>query len=100
MPYLLGGVNIRYDLAIKKEYDLKEQLIMLGPLDVYTEIGGGFDFYLTYFKFGIELKYSLGLTNVFRSTNPSGERPVDFPEYTDMIDNLRSSIFQISFHFE
>ncbi len=99
-PYLLGGVNIRYDLAIKREYDFKEQLIMLGPLDVYTEIGGGFDFYLTYFKFGIELKYSLGLTNVFRSTNPSGERPVDFPEYTDMIDNLRSSIFQISFHFE
>lgn len=99
-PYLIGGVNVRYDLAVKKEYDQKEQLIMLAPFDFYTEVGGGFDFYLTYFKFGIELKYSLGMTNVFRSTNPAGDPPSDFPVYTDMIDHLRSSIFQISFHFE
>lgn len=99
-PYLLGGINFRYDLAVKKEYDQKEQLIMLGPLDLYTEFGGGFDFYLTYFKFGIELKYSLGMTNVFRKTNPDGDPPIDFPEYTNMIESLRSGIFQISFHFE
>ena len=99
-PYLLGGVNLRYDLAIKKEYDEKEQLIMLSPLDWYTEAGMGFDFYLTYFKFSIELKYSLGMTDIFRTTNPSGESPDDFTAYTDMIDKIRSSIFQISFHFE
>lgn len=99
-PYLISGVNFRYDLAIKKEYDEREQLIMLTPFDIYAEVGGGLDFYLTYFKFGIELKYSLGMTNVFRDTNPAGGPPSDFPEYSDMISKMRSSIFLISFHFE
>ncbi len=100
-PYLLGGVNFRYDLAVKKEYDKKEQLFMITPFDFYTEIGGGFDFYLTYFKFAIELKYSQGMTDIFRSTTPSGKSPEDdFIRYTNMFDKLRSSMFIISFHFE
>lgn len=99
-PYLLAGANVRYDLAIKKEYDYKEQLIMFTPIDYYGEIGGGFDFYLTYFKLGIELKYSQGLRNVFRDSNPKGERPTQFPEFSGIIDQMRSSMFIISFHFE
>ena len=99
-PYLIGGANLRYDLAVKREYNFKEQLFMVRPLDIYAEFGMGFDFYLTYFKFGIELKYSVGMTNIFRSTNPAGESPVDDPEYTQMLDRLNSHIFTLSFHFE
>jgi hypothetical protein len=99
-PYLIGGVNFRYDLAVKDKYDLKEQLIMVKPFDIYSEFGCGFDFYLTYFKFAVEFKYSLGMTNIFKTTDPSGASPVDFPEYTKMIDQLKSTIFIISFHFE
>lgn len=99
-PYLIAGGNIRYDLAVKREYDYKEQLIMVKPFDIYAEFGGGFDFYLTYFKFAIELKYSVGMTDIFRTTNPAGEAFTEHPEYTDMIGNLKSNIFIISFHFE
>ncbi|MBN2485239.1 MAG: PorT family protein [Bacteroidales bacterium] len=99
-PYLMGGANLRYDLAVKREYDYKEQLIMVNPFDIYAEFGGGFDFYLPDFKFSIELKYGAGMTNIFRSTNPAGESFIDYPEYTDIIDRMKSNIFIISFHFE
>ena len=100
-PYLIGGVNFRYDLAVKDEYDVKEQLIMLKHFDYYADFGGGFDFYLTYFKFAIELKYSLGMTNIFRDTNPAGNPPeIPMDIYTNMIDQMRSGIFMVSFHFE
>jgi hypothetical protein len=99
-PYFIGGVNLRYDLAVKKEYDYKEQLIMIKPLDVYLELGTGFDFYLTYFKFAIELKYSIGMTNIYSPTNRSGEYPEDFLEYSAVLDKLKAHIFSVSFHFE
>jgi hypothetical protein len=100
-PFLIAGGNLRYDLAVKREYDFKEQLIMVNPFDIYAEFGGGFDFYLTYFKFAIELKYSVGMTDIFRTTNPSGKTPdAKYSEYTNMIDGIKSNIFIISFHFE
>lgn len=100
-PFLIGGMNLRYDLAVKREYNYKDQLIMVKPFDIYAEFGGGFDFYLTYFKFAIELKYSMGMNNIFRDTNPAGKAPdEDYSQYTNMIDMLKSNIFIISFHFE
>ncbi len=99
-PYLIGGINARYDLGVKKKYDYEEQLIMVSPFDFYTEIGTGMDFYLTYFKFAVEFKYSIGMTDIYRDTDRSGAKPVDFPEYSNIIDGIKSGIFQISFHFE
>lgn len=99
-PYLIGGANLRYDLAVKKEYDYAEQLFMVNPLDVYLELGTGMDFYLAYFKFGVEIKYSVGMTNVFSPTNRAGEGPKENEVYSDILDKLKSQIFTISFHFE
>ncbi len=99
-PYIIGGGNIRYDLAVKKEYDYEEQLIMVKPFDVYAEIGMGFDSYLTYFKFGFEIKYSVGLTDIFMTKSRNGNLPEDNPVYTDVLSGLKSHIFTISFHFE
>ncbi|MBN1116374.1 MAG: PorT family protein [Bacteroidales bacterium] len=98
-PFLVGGVNFRYDLAQKREYSI-DQIIMIKPFDIYSEIGGGADFYLTFFKFAVELKYSVGMTNIFSETNPDGKVFNDNPVYTDMLNQLKSSIFLISFHFE
>jgi hypothetical protein len=99
-PYLIGGGNLRYDLAVKKEYDYKEQLIMIKPLDIYAEIGFGMDFYLTFFKFATEIKYSIGLTNIIKRTDKHGEIPAEMADFTNYIDKINSHIFILSFHFE
>jgi hypothetical protein len=99
-PYLIGGGNIRYDLAVKKEYDYKDQLLMIKPLDFYAEIGVGSDFYLAYFKLGVELKFSIGLTNILLRSDRHGNIPEEYKVYTDLIDNIYSQIFILSFHFE
>ena len=99
-PYLIAGGNVRYDLAIKKEYDIDDQLIMINPFDVYGEIGFGMDFYLTYFKFGTEIKYSFGLTNILRGSDRNGELPPEFEKYTTAIKSITSHMVVISFHFE
>ncbi|MFO7656744.1 MAG: PorT family protein, partial [Bacteroidales bacterium] len=69
------------------------------------EIGFGTDFYLEEFKFTIELKYSVGITNVLkRSLKDNGDGPVlppaEFAVYTNVIDRLNSRMFMVSFHFE
>ena len=99
-PYLIGGGNLRYDLSIKKEYDIKDQLLMIAPLDVYVEIGFGMDFYLTFFKFGTEIKYSFSLTNILLRSDKNGEMPPEFQRYTDYIDKINSHMVILLFNFE
>jgi len=55
------------------------------------EVGIGFDFYTTYFKFGTELKMSYGLNDLLIQENNI---------YTDVIDKITSKISQVSFTFE
>ena len=92
-PYLIAGVNPKFDLAARKELKPEElnKKLKLNPLDVYYEVGFGVDYYLPYFKFSTEFKYSFGLFNVL---SPDGT------PYTTTIDKLNSSMFFVSFHFE
>jgi hypothetical protein len=99
-PYFIGGGNLRYDLSIKKEYDPENQLLMIAPLDVYAEIGFGMDFYLTFFKFATEIKYSFGLSDILLRSDRKGELPAEFERYTNYIDKINSHMVIILFHFE
>lgn len=99
-PYLVGGGNLRYDLSIKKEYDINDQLLMIAPLDVYAEIGFGMDFYLTFFKFATEIKYSIGLSNILLRSDRKGELPEEFESYTNYLDKINSHMVILLFHFE
>lgn len=108
-PYLIGGLNTRLDLAATKKTwgrSRKENnLVLLKPFDMYYEIGAGMDFYLEYkLKVTVEVKYSVGMTNVLRtSINKNGEVIVPDPQdaiFTDAIDKLFSRMFMISVHFE
>jgi len=95
-PYLIGGLNFRYDLAGKKEYDDTRNVYMrLKRADFYYEAGAGIDFYLPYFKLTIEAKMSNGLFDVL--VHEPDER---YPEYVNSIKSLRSQIWVLSFHFE
>jgi hypothetical protein len=108
-PFLIGGLNARVDLAtLKKTWGRsrkEDNLVLLKPFDLYYEIGMGMDFYLEYdLKFAVEFKYSVGMTNVLRtSINKHGDTIVPDPEdaiFTNAIDQLFSRMFTITIHFE
>jgi hypothetical protein len=91
-PYLIAGINPRFDLAKNKQDGL-----LLNSFDLYYEIGAGFDSYLNYFRLSTELKLSIGLRDML---NHDGTGEVFDMPYTQAIDRLTSRIFVLSFYFE
>ncbi len=95
-PYMVGGLNYRYDLAGRKEYDDSEAVYLrLQRSDLYYEIGAGMDIYLPFFKLAVELKMSNGFRDVLVHSPAPGQA-----QYSNAIDNLKSRIWVLSFHFE
>ena len=95
-PYLVGGLNFRYDLAGKKAYDEEKPIyVRLRRADLYYEFGPGLDFYLPYFKLSVELKMSNGLRDVLVHDPATGH-----PQYSNAIEKMKSQIWIVSFHFE
>jgi hypothetical protein len=95
-PYIIGGLNYRYDLAGKKEYDDDKPIYLrLKRSDLYYEFGAGLDFYLTFFKLSIELKMSSGIRDVLVRDPAAGH-----PQYCNAIEKMKSQIWILAFHFE
>ncbi|HOW26762.1 MAG TPA: outer membrane beta-barrel protein [Bacteroidales bacterium] len=92
--YVLAGMKYTLDLAkeSKKMADESDNKhVKINMNDFLAEAGVGFDFYTTYFKFGVELKMGYGFKDIL-------EREDNI--YTDSIEELRSKIFQLTFTFE
>lgn len=94
--YFIGGAAYTYDLASKVGSDnlateLSDIIIKLKRDDIVAQIGFGTEFYLEYFKFGIELKMSYGFTNILFNDGTQLSTPIDY---------LRSKMCLISFTFE
>jgi len=92
--YLLGGLKYSMDLASQKDVNselIKDIIIKIKDHDISYELGFGFDFYLTYFKFSPEIKYSVGLRNMLIK-----EKDL----FSSSIDKLNSKVFLLSFTFE
>lgn len=95
-PYFITGLNYRYDLAAKKEFDDEKPVYLrLKRSDLYYEAGAGLDFYLTYFKLSVELKMSNGLRNMLVNEAASGNE-----EFKNAIAKMKSQIWVVAFHFE
>ena len=95
-PYVIGGLNYRYDLAGKKEFDPDKQVyIRLKRPDLYYELGAGLDFYLPYFKLSVELKMSNGIRDILINEPAPGHS-----EYYYAIEKIKSQIWVLAFHFE
>lgn len=91
--YLLAGVQYSIDLASQKkaEESTNEVTVKLNKQDFYINAGIGFEFYTTYFKFGMEVKMGYGLRQLLQNENNI---------YTNSIESLRSKVFLLSFTFE
>jgi len=95
-PYLVGGLNFRYDMAAKKAYDAESnQYLRFRASDLYVEFGFGVDTYLKYFKFAPEIKLAIGLANIMAD---EGRSP--YPQFVESISRARSYMLMLNFHFE
>jgi len=91
--YIMGGVRYSLDLASqrKKKGTSNEVVIKLNPNDFMGTLGVGFDFFLPYFKFGVELQMAYGMLNLM-SKEPN--------IYNTNIDRMTSKMTWITFTFE
>ena len=92
--YLIGGGKFGIDMASQKDVNnaLDEDVVVkLAKYDYAAEVGGGFDMFLPYFKFGIELKASFGIPNLLIDDDTRFSRP---------IESLRSKAWVLTFTFE
>ena len=94
--YGITGLRFGLDMSSQKDVNntssnLADQIIKLKKPDFGMEIGGGFDFFLEYFKFGIELKLGVGMMNVHLNEGTQFDSP---------IGSLRSKVWTISLTFE
>ncbi len=95
-PYVIAGLDFKYDMSARKEFDLEEDdLLLLKKADLYLELGFGVDNYLQYFKYSTEIKLAIGLRNMLLDKPYPGEE-----QYVESISHLRSFILMLNFHFE
>lgn len=92
-PYLTAGVSYGFDFASfrKNRNQTNQSIVRLESSDLRYTMGVGFDVFLTYVKFAIELKMSFGMLDL----------KVEDPEiYIQAFDYLRTRTFMLSFTFE
>ena len=92
-PYLTTGISYGFDFASLRENKNQsdQSIIRLQPHDFRYSMGVGFDVFLRYVKFAIELRMTFGLVDL----------KVEDPDvYIRAFDNLSSRTFMLSFTFE
>lgn len=92
--YLIGGGKFCIDMASQKDVDNTlddEVVVKLDKYDYGVEVGGGMDMFLTYFKFGVELKAAYGIPNLLIN---------DGTRFSTPIESLRSKTWVLTFTFE
>lgn len=92
-PYLTAGASYGFDFASlrKNRNETDQSIIRLEPHDIRYSMGMGFDIFLRYVKFAIELKMNFGLLDM----------KVEDPDvYIRAFDNLHTRTFLLSFTFE
>lgn len=91
--YAITGFSYSIDLTNQENVQQSNS----GPIvktrrnDFAYHVGGGFDFYLPYFKFGIDIKLTNGINNLLIQ---------DHTFFSDPLESLRSHIWWFSLTFE
>jgi hypothetical protein len=91
--YVLGGVQYSMDLQSqeKASQSLTDPFLKIKKNDYQGQTGGGVEFFLPYFKLGLELKYSRSFGNVLIQDNTVISNP---------IQRLSNSVWWFSIIFE
>ncbi len=91
--FVMGGIRYSLDLASqkKKKGTSDEIVLKLNPHDFMGTLGFGFDFFLPYFKLGIELQMAYGVLNLM-SKEPN--------IYNTNIDRMSSKMAWVTLTFE
>jgi hypothetical protein len=94
-PYLLVGICPRFDLTRAEIVGWKPATPMLKSFDIYPELGVGVDFYLSMVKVAMELKFAVGMSDVFL-----GPADPKFDLYVSGIEKIYSRMVILAFHVE
>ena len=92
--YVVTGGKFSIDMASQKDVNNEiddEVVVKLGKYDYSAEVGGGCDMFLPYFKFGMELKFAVGLPNLLIDDNTRFSNP---------LESLRSKCWIFTLTFE
>lgn len=92
--YVVTGGKFSIDMATQKDVNNEiddEIVVKLDKYDYSAEVGGGCDMFLPYFKFGMELKFCVGLPNLLID---------DDTRFSNPIESLRSKTWVFTFTFE
>lgn len=91
--YLLAGGQYTIDLQSqeKASQNFVDPFIKIKRKDFQAQVGAGVEFFMPYFKFGIELKYSQSFKNSFIQDYTNSSRP---------IERLYNNVVWLSFIFE
>jgi hypothetical protein len=91
--YVLGGIQYSRDLQSQEDaaQSFTDPFVKIKKNDWQGQVGGGIEFFMPYFKFGIELKFSHSLNSVHIN---------DFTPVSKPIDKMYNRVWWISFIFE
>lgn len=94
--YVIAGAQYSRDMSsqekVKNELaSLEDQVVKIRRGDMLVNVGGGFDFFLPYFKFGLELKMGYGMRDLLID---------DGTIFSNPLQELRSQNWVISMTFE
>jgi len=84
------GVDWSSNINVKEQFDYKD-VLKIKRSNVAYSVGGGVDFFLQYFKFGIDLRLDIGINNVLVPNKTYFSSP---------LEKLRTQMWQLSFTFE
>lgn len=92
--YATGGIKYGYDWAsqinVKESFNYQD-IVKIKRGNFAYGVGGGVDFFLPYFKFGIDLRLDIGINNVNVKNGTFFSNP---------IQRMRTQMWQLSFTFE
>lgn len=90
--FVIAGVKYSFDVASDSRSRQAASLVKIAPNDFSFEIGAGAQFFLPFFIFSPEIKYSHGLNNILIFDEKLEE--------SSIIEKVLSRTLTISFHFE